>query len=72
MASSDRSGLVQLTLASTLQRLPVDVRSELAAELVTQERYADDHNLPLMIWYGLIPVADAHPGRLVETKQSGK
>lgn len=57
MAKTDKSGLVLLTLASTLHRLPVYVRSQLATELVKHAQYADDHNLPLMTWYGLIPVA---------------
>jgi putative membrane-bound dehydrogenase-like protein len=57
MAKTDDSSLVRLTLASTLQRLPVSMRAELAAELVKHPENADDHNLPMMIWYGLIPVA---------------
>jgi hypothetical protein len=48
-----------LALASTLQRLPVLRRLELAATLVAHPEDANDHNLPLLIWYGLIPVADA-------------
>ncbi|MGB7344559.1 MAG: PVC-type heme-binding CxxCH protein [Pirellulaceae bacterium] len=58
LAISDPSPLVRLTLASTLQRLPVAMRTPLAAELVAHASDADDHNLPMMIWYGLIPVAD--------------
>jgi putative membrane-bound dehydrogenase-like protein len=61
MAHEDPSGLVRLVLASTLQRLPVDHRPALAAELVAHKEDANDHNLPLLIWYGLIPVADAQP-----------
>ncbi|MBI1248381.1 c-type cytochrome [bacterium] len=58
MAKQDESGLVLLTLASTLGRLPVDLRSSLAIELVQHPQYAEDHNLPLLVWYGLMPVAD--------------
>ena len=58
MAGEDRSALVRLTLASTLQRLPVTQRVALAMPLVAHAEDAGDHNLPLMIWYGLIPVAD--------------
>ncbi|TWU04498.1 PVC-type heme-binding CxxCH protein [Stieleria varia] len=58
LAAHDKSALVRLTLASTLQRLPVERRAELALPLVAHASDADDHNLPLMIWYGLIPVAD--------------
>jgi putative membrane-bound dehydrogenase-like protein len=61
MAKADSSALVRLALASTLQRLPVSERFELAAGLVARAEDAADHNLPALIWYGLIPVADVHP-----------
>ncbi len=64
MAREDKSGLVRLTLASTLQRLPVAQRPALAAPLLARKEDASDHNLPLLIWYGLIPVADADPSGL--------
>jgi len=66
LAESDLSGLVRLSLASTIQRLPVSRRSRLAAALVSRAEDADDHNLPLLVWYGLIPVADQNPMALVE------
>ncbi len=65
LAESDPSARVRLTLASTLQRLPIAMRPTLAQCLVTHTEDADDHNLPLMIWYGLIPVAEASPESLV-------
>ncbi|SIO60378.1 putative membrane-bound dehydrogenase domain-containing protein [Singulisphaera sp. GP187] len=64
MAKEDRSGLVRLVLASTLQRLPVARRAELAAPLMKREEDRDDHNIPLLVWYGLIPVGDADPTAL--------
>ena len=64
MAREDNSGLVRLTLASTLQRLPVSQRPALAAPLLAHPEDANDHNLPLMLWYGLIPVAEADPSAL--------
>ncbi|MBI3415901.1 MAG: c-type cytochrome [Verrucomicrobia bacterium] len=64
LARTDSSGLVRLALASTLQRLPVSQRAELAAPLLTHKEDANDHNLPLLIWYGLIPVADTDPTAL--------
>lgn len=63
-AKTDGSGLVRLALASTLQRLPVSRRGDLAAALMARKEDANDHNLPLLIWYGLIPVADADPAAL--------
>lgn len=67
MAGNDRSGLVRLTLASTIQRLPVDRRCQLATALMTRAEDADDHNLPLLVWYGLIPVAESNPLSLATT-----
>jgi putative heme-binding domain-containing protein len=64
LAKTDASGLVRLALASTLQRLPVSQRAGLAAALLAREEDANDHNLPLLIWYGLIPVADTDPAVL--------
>src|SRR3989449_2630237 len=64
VAKTDASGLVRLALASTLQRLPISQRADLAAALLTHTEDANDHNLPLLIWYGLIPVADADPAAL--------
>jgi len=53
---SERSGLVQLHIASALQRLPVGDRWELAEALTRLPLKADDRNLALMIWYGFEPL----------------
>ena len=66
MAASDPSALVRLALASTLQRLPLSLRPQLAAALVARSEDASDHNLPLLVWYGLMPVAERDPASLVE------
>ena len=63
-AKEDESGLTRLVLASTLQRLPLDHRLELAAPLASRDKDADDHNLPLMVWYGVMPVAKSQPESL--------
>ena len=66
LAREDPSGLVRLWLASTLQRLPVAQRADVAAALAAHKEDAADHNLPLMIWYGLIPVGDSELAALVK------
>ena len=58
IAREDKSGLVRLTLASLLQRLPPEDRAAVAAPLLAHAEDADDHNQPLMTWYGLIALAD--------------
>ena len=64
VAKTDPSNLVHLAFATVLQRLPVSQRVELAAPLLARGANAKDHNLPLMIWYGLIPVGKQDPASL--------
>jgi putative membrane-bound dehydrogenase-like protein len=66
LATSDSSGLVRLVLASTLERLPVGQRASLATALVSRSEDRNDHNIPQLIWTGLIPVADVDPDALVQ------
>ncbi|TDU67194.1 putative membrane-bound dehydrogenase-like protein [Prosthecobacter fusiformis] len=65
LARTDPSSAVRLTLASTLQRLPLEKRAALATELVKHAADAQDKFLPSMVWYGLIPLADSDPQSLV-------
>jgi putative heme-binding domain-containing protein len=64
--ADDPAPPVRLAVASTLQRLPLSRRAAVAARLAAHVGDADDHNLPSMVWYGLIPLADADPQGLVE------
>ncbi len=61
LGRSDASALVRLYLASALQRLPLDSRRGLADALVRHAEDVDDHNLGLMIWYGIEPLVAAKP-----------
>ncbi|HEX7379865.1 MAG TPA: c-type cytochrome, partial [Pirellulales bacterium] len=71
-AFSDSSALVRLVLASTLQRLPIDERAKLASALWIRSEDADDHNLPALIWFGLIPLAERTPELLRSTAIYGQ
>lgn len=66
LARSEPVASVRLELASNLQRLPHRSRIELAKGLLSHAEDADDHNLPLMIWYGLTPLGDDLSLELVE------
>ena len=66
VASNEPSAVVRLALASSLQRLPVQDRVSLAKQLVSTRDDQEDHNLPLMIWYGLIAVSDQAPQELIQ------
>lgn len=54
MAKTDSSGLARLALSSTIQRLPVASRPALACGLAGRAEDVDDHNLPKMIWFGIM------------------
>ncbi|MBD3675433.1 MAG: VCBS repeat-containing protein [Planctomycetaceae bacterium] len=62
LASEDASPQVRLYLASALQRLPLNNdRLSLAKNLLSHGEDADDHNLPLMYWYGIEPLFSKEP-----------
>ncbi len=66
LARVDSSALVRLYLAAALQKLPLDARRDLALALARHAEDADDHNLGLMIWYGIEPLVGAAPETGVE------
>ncbi|WP_367871228.1 PVC-type heme-binding CxxCH protein [Luteolibacter sp. Populi] len=60
LATKEGSPAVRLALASGLQRLPLPARAGVAAPLLGHAEDAQDHNLPLMLWYGIEPLAGSH------------
>ena len=66
MAQLETDAAVRLALASTLQRLGHADRPDLARALLSHAEDADDHNLPLIVWYGLTPLGDEHSQQLIE------
>jgi len=72
LAQDDPSGLVQLVLCSTIQRLPLAERPALAAALARRGEFAVDHDLPKLLWYGVSPLAAANPQLLVPLATDGK
>jgi putative membrane-bound dehydrogenase-like protein len=63
---------LRLAMASTLQRLPFEDRLTLASALLANAEDATDPNIPFLIWYGLIPVAEKDPMALVPLAVEGK
>ncbi|MFO1092629.1 MAG: PVC-type heme-binding CxxCH protein [Planctomycetaceae bacterium] len=63
LAKTDPSPVVRLELASVLQRLPNADRARLAGELLQHEEDAGDRQIPLMLWYGIMPLAGDAEGR---------
>jgi putative membrane-bound dehydrogenase-like protein len=58
MAQNEKSPVVRLALASLLQKLPLASRARIANPLIKQTEDVSDHNLPLMLWYAIEPLAD--------------
>jgi putative membrane-bound dehydrogenase-like protein len=65
LAQTDPSQKVRLSLASVLQRLPLEDRWEIAAPLAGHSQDASDRMLPLMIWYAVEPLAASDHARAV-------
>ncbi|MGF1582602.1 MAG: PVC-type heme-binding CxxCH protein [Gemmataceae bacterium] len=72
LAKSDESKLVRLFLASALQKYPASRRGELATALLNHGEDADDHNLPLMLWYGIEPLVATVPSEGVRLAKTAK
>jgi len=72
MAKEDDSQFVRLYLASALQRIPIDQRWTLAETLVTHEADKDDHNLPLLYWYGIEPLVPTDKARALKLAAKAK
>ena len=66
LAGDDPSPLVRLELAAALQRMPDAQRMPLALALVAHEEDSSDQNLPLMLWYGIEPLAAADSQQAVK------
>ncbi len=55
LAETEESAKVRLFLAAALQRMPVAARWPIVNKLVLHEQDDTDHNIPLMVWYGIEP-----------------
>ncbi len=72
MACDDKSQVVRLYLASALGRLPVAKRAPILAGLLPHEADGGDHNLPLMYWWALEPLAAAEPRAALDLAASAR
>ncbi len=72
MAREDGSPLVRLYLASALQRTPPQNRWAVLMGLMAHAEDADDHNLPLMVWYAAEPMAEVDMDRALRLALSAK
>jgi putative membrane-bound dehydrogenase-like protein len=72
VAATDSSPVVRLSLASALQRAPVNLREPIAAALLQHGEDATDHNLPLMLWYAVEPMAASEPTSAVHLAERSR
>jgi putative membrane-bound dehydrogenase-like protein len=72
MAAADSSALVRLYLAAALQRIDPGQRWEIAMGLIARGEDADDHNLPLMLWYGVSDLVPLDQSRTIQMLLSSR
>ena len=63
LAKSEASPQVRRELASALSYLPVAQRAAIAEPLLAVADDAKDHNIPLLLWYGIEPLVGADAAR---------
>lgn len=63
LAKGDESQVVRLALASAASRIPLESRWNLLAALTGNPDDRNDHNLPLMYWYAMEPLAEVDADR---------
>ncbi|MDB5384406.1 MAG: putative rane-bound dehydrogenase domain protein, partial [Planctomycetaceae bacterium] len=68
----ETSAVVRLYLASALQRIPVKQRWDLATSLLSRAEDAADHNLPLVLWYGVEPLVASDSAKAVALAKAAK
>jgi putative membrane-bound dehydrogenase-like protein len=63
LAKTEGSAQVRRELASALSYLPLAQRAAIAEPLLAREEDAKDHNIPLLLWYGIEPLVGADAAR---------
>ena len=72
LAREDKSPVVRLYLASALQRIPAEQRWEILEGLYSHSEDANDHNLPLMVWYAAEPLVALDAKRALQMAENAK
>lgn len=72
LAKEDPSPVVRLYLAAAMQRIPGPQRWEVLEALAAHAEDAQDHNLPLMVWWGLEPIVKSDAARAAKLIASSK
>jgi putative membrane-bound dehydrogenase-like protein len=70
--ATDETTVGRLAIATVLQRLPLENRWGLAAALLMHSEDATDHNLPLMYWYAIEPLAELDAAKALDLALNSK
>ena len=66
LARSDSSALVRLFIASGVQRIPDErTKGKVLEQLLQRGEDANDHNIPLMLWFAIEPLVAEHPKEIL-------
>jgi hypothetical protein len=63
LGRQERPKTLRLATAAAIQRLPLASRWDILDALTSHREDAADHNLPLMYWYAMEPLAEVDPPR---------
>lgn len=66
LAKNDPSPVVRRFLASAMQRTPIEQRLDVLSGLLSHKEDANGHNLPLLYWYAVEPLAGHRPDLAVQ------
>ncbi len=72
LAQRETNSVTRRYLASLLQRLPLEQRWNVATGLVRYQTDVRDRNLSHLLWYGLEPLAEVDPDRLLKLTLPGQ
>ncbi|MFC3197932.1 PVC-type heme-binding CxxCH protein [Parapedobacter deserti] len=72
MAKNDQSAFVRLHLAAASQRMALNQRWTLLANLANWVEDMEDHNIPLMVWYGFEPLVEVDANRALDIAKKSK
>jgi putative membrane-bound dehydrogenase-like protein len=71
-ASSDKSAVVRLYLASALQRLDKSAKWDIAAKLLSHAEDSTDNNIPKMLWFAVEPLVKDDASRFLSLTLESK
>jgi hypothetical protein len=72
LAKNDKSALVRLYLTSAMLRIEPSQRWDVMEALAQKAEDKDDHNLPLMVWYAVEPLAVVDTKRALQLAETSK